>query len=372
MKKCVITRSMFFAAAILLLGGLIACKPVQNVAEPEVDLDNQQEFLLTLQGLGFGKYLEEPQFHPQHTQKGDWDVYAYPVDELRCVLGGEYFIQTRSGSESANTVIWMDGGGSCWPGRDSCVKDAQIAPWIEESGLASSDKDNPVRDWNFVYVPYCNGSSYLGDRNADYDGDGEVDHWHWGIKSTSAGLRLMKEQFPDTEKVLIAGCSAGGAGTIFTAPVARLKFPEAKIYVLNISGPGLIKPEEVALRDLIKKTWGIEQFIPEDCLQCNEQILYTYSWLLEKDTELKVGIFSSYNDSAAISNWGMAPEVFKSLILSTTNEIHADNTDTFNRYFIAGNRHCMDDYLYEVNGISFWDWITYLVNEDPRWSDMLE
>lgn len=365
-------RSMFFTAAILLLGGMTACKPVQTVTEPELEINEEQELRSTLRDLGFGKYLEEPQFNPHYTREENWDVYTYPLEELRCVLGGEYFIQMHKGSEPDKTVIWMDGGGSCWPGRDTCVKEAETYLWIEEYGLASSYEENPVRDWNFVYVPYCNGSSYMGDRNADYDGDGDVDHWHWGLKTTSAALRLMKEQFPETEEILIAGCSAGGAGTIFSVPVVRLQFPDAKIFVLNISGPALLKPEEVELRALIKKTWGIEQFIPDDCQKCNQQFIYLYSWLLERDPKLQVGVFSSYYDTGPITHWGLTPEVFRSLILTTTEEIHAENPDTFKRYFIAGDRHCMDDYFYKVGGYSFWEWIGYMVNDNPRWMDILE
>lgn len=35
------------------------------------------------------------------------------------------------------------------------------------------DPRNPLRDWNFVRVPYCNGSTHMGDNEADYDGDGQ-------------------------------------------------------------------------------------------------------------------------------------------------------------------------------------------------------
>jgi hypothetical protein len=68
----------------------------------------------------------------------------------------------------------------------------------------------------------------------------------------------------------------------------------------------------------------------------------------------------------------MIPEVFKQLIIATTEAIRADHPDTFKRFFILGNGHCINDYSYRVKGISFWEWIGYLVNDDPRWVDILE
>jgi len=376
MKRKPFQLHMLLLALLLMTGSLTACVQEQNALELEPEPTpaptQEKDYLTTLRDLGFGNYLVETQFHPQHKKSGSWDVYTYPIDELRCVLGGEYFIQTRQGSEAAHTVIWMDGGGPCFPGRDHCVKEAQIHPWNESYGFASPETNNPVKDWNFVYVPYCNGSSYMGDANADYDGDGEVDHWHWGQKTVAAALRLIQEQFPDTKKILIAGCSAGGAGTISTTPIARLAFPDAKIYVLNISGTGLVKPGDDELRDLIKSTWGIDSYLPSDCEMCEEQIIYMYAWLLERDPKLKIGLYSSYHDYTLFERWGMSPGMVKSLLRTTTNDIRTDHADNFKRFFIAGDRHCLDDYFYEINGYSFWNWIGYLVNDSPRWMDLLE
>jgi hypothetical protein len=229
-----------------------------------------------------------------------------------------------------------------------------------------------IINWNFIYVPYCDGSLHIGDNDADYDGDGTVDHWHWGLKSTSAAVRLMRSSFPDSREILITGCSAGGAGTIGAAAVARLQFPEARIYVLNISGPGLVNPEDSDVPGLIKETWNIAQFIPDDCPMCNQQLTYMYAWLLDHDSRLKVGLFSSYNDAVRSTGLGMAPQAYRSLILGSTDVIRADHPATFERFFIAGDGHCLDDYSYRVGTLSFWDWISYLVNDDPHWTDILE
>jgi hypothetical protein len=299
-------------------------------------------------------------------------VFHYGAEELRCIEGGEYFIAARRGTQADSTVVWLEGGGACWPGRDDCATEAQFNPWIEEGGLASPDQDNPVRAWNFIYVPYCDGSIHLGDADADYDGDGVVDHWHWGLRTTSAAARLAADLFPESRRFLIAGCSAGGAGTIGAAPILRLLFPEARLYVLNISGLAMMDPSQPELPDLLGETWNIDDFIPPDCARCGEQLTFMYSWLLERDAELRVGVYSSLRDRVVSLGWGEAPEVFQSLLLDTTEAIRAEHPDTFRRYLISGDTHCPDDYSDRLEGVSLWDWIRYLVTDDPRWTDLVE
>ena len=96
-----------------------------------------------------------------------------------------------------------------------------------------------------------------------------------------------------------------------------------------------------------------------------------YSWLLDRDKALKVGFFSAYKDNAG-SPSEEKKETIKSLLLRTTNAIRATHPDTFKRFLIEKEMHCLDDYAYQVDGVAFWDWVDYLVNDDPRWSDMLE
>jgi hypothetical protein len=362
----------WIVATLLLAAHVASCAPAQTAPTTRAPEGDSQELIDALRNLHFDKYLATPQFHPSHTQSHGWDVYSYPTDELQCIDGGEYFLMARPGAQADSTVLWLEGGGACWPGRDDCTTEAGFNPWIEEHGLASPDASNPVKDWNFIYVPYCDGSIHLGDSEADYNGDGVPDHHHMGLKTTSAAIRLMKELFPASRRILVAGCSAGAGGTIGATLVVRLQFPEARLYVLSVSGLGLIDPARTDLVRVIEDTWNIGQFLPTDCPRCEEQLTYMYAWLLDRDTALKVGAFSAYRDATVRSGWGMTPEAFQSLIRDTTEAIRADHPDTFKRYFISGDVHCIDDYAYRVDGVSFWEWIGYLVNDDDRWVDILE
>jgi hypothetical protein len=147
------------------------------------------------------------------------------------------------------------------------------------------------------------------DNEADYDGSGRIEHTHLGLRNTGGAAALMLDIFPATEKILIAGCSAGGYGTLAAMPVIRLLFPEAHLYVLNESGPGLFDPSQIETWGTIWDVWGLEA---------------------------------------------------------------AEYPDTFQRFFVQGSAHYVTDASYQVNGVSLYDWVEALVTDDPAWEDVLE
>jgi hypothetical protein len=319
------------------------------------------------------KYIGLKPSRQEAFKEPGWTVYHYDQADCQCLLGGEYEILARPGKESDKTVIWLEGGGACWPGQDNCVQVLRLPSRLSEYGLTSRDPQNPMRDWNFIYVPYCDGSIHMGDNEADYDGNGQVDHHHQGLRTTSAAVTLLKDLFPQSQKILIAGCSAGGYGTLMAAPITRLQFPDAQLYVVNESGPGLYDPAKRNDFQLILKTWNLEPYLPADCPECREQLLNLYPWLLARDPKLKVGMFSSYLDSVVGEEYlNMSLNDFRNLLVTTTNAIHTRFPDTFKRYFIKGTGHCVSTYFYSVAGVSIFDWIKDLVTDSPQWKDVLE
>ena len=377
-------RSKFPAFAILatLLSGACilsgrnadtpAILPIATASETPLAAEGNADYLRTLAELGFGKYLSASDERRTKTVDAGWEYYHYDLSDCRCLLGSEYQLMSRKGSDSTKTVFWMEGGGACFPGRDECTKEAEVNPLRLKLGLTSSNPLNPVKDWNFIYVPYCDGSIHLGDNDADYDGDGAPDHWHWGLKNTSAAVRLMKELFPESQEILVAGCSAGGYGTLGTTPIVRLQFPRAELYVLNESGLGLMNPAMYETYDAAYRIWNITPLFPPDCPLCGKQFIYMYPWMLARDPQLRVGVFSSYQDATFSSNWEMAPEEYEALLLETSAAARQDYPDLFHRYFVKGGGHCVLDYSYAVDGMTIWEWIGYMLSNDSRWGEVLE
>ena len=135
-------------------------------------------------------------------------------------------------------MITLQGGGASWPGLEDCKEEGNEDD-VFTSEFATELAEKLGQEWNHVMIPYCDGSIYMGDLAADYDEDGFVDHWHWGFRASSAGVALAVKNFPELKNIFITGCSAGGYGTIPLARLIQYHYPEANIYVLNESGPGL-------------------------------------------------------------------------------------------------------------------------------------
>ncbi len=239
-------------------------------------------------------------------------------------------------------------------------------------GPVSADPDNPVARWNYIYVPTCDGSFHFGDAAADYDDDGMPDHFHNGLRQTSAAVSLMKQLFPNSRKILIAGSSNGGYGTFGATPIVRLAFPDARLYVLNDSGPGLFRPEEPALWPVLIKTWNLSSMLPTNCQQCQNQLIYLFDWMLDYDSKLKIGMYTSYQDAVVSQVVGMSGAENEQLLRTTTTQIHQNHPDTFKRYFIQGDSHCIADFYNQVNGVTVWMWLDAFINDRPGWDEILE
>jgi len=295
-----------------------------------------------------------------------WEMYYYHPDDCKCIFGSEYLVATSRVRRSKNVVFYLEGGGACWPGEDDCTK--KVSP----DEVLDGRRIIPLRNWNHIYVPYCDGSVHMGDNEEDKDGDGNPDYWYWGLRTTSAAVALMQELYPNPEKILIAGTSAGGYGTVIATMLIRLQFPTSRLYVLNNAGPGLRKPGDKQTWKKIEKAWNIKQFFPSSCEKCDDQLIYLYEWMLEKDDKLKIGIVTSYEDQTISESFlRMNPKNFKNLLISATDSIRERHPDTFKRFFIKGSIHGVPN-SYDVKGITLKKWIAFLVNDSKKWIDILE
>jgi hypothetical protein len=372
-------RRMLLIILILILAGtaILISRSHQK--------SQRRAYLQTLESLAFNKYLPAPIAYDSVYHLGAWDGYLFTAIEYQCVLGGHYGILAHAGTQADKTVIWLQPGEECWPEHPNCgepgdrtITDEQGLAYLAAGadggpfGPTSADPDNPVAKWNYIYVPTCDGSFHFGDAAADYDLDGVPDHFHNGLRQTSAAVGLMKELFPNSRKILVAGSSNGGYGTFGATPIVRLAFPEAQLVVLDDSGPGLFRPEAPALWPILIKTWNLSPMLPAGCPQCQSQLIYLFDWMLDHDSKLKIGLYSSYQDAVVSSVVGMSAAENERLLRTASAQIHQNHPDNFKRYFIHGDSHCIADFYNQVKGVTVWKWLDGLVNGRPGWNDILE
>lgn len=335
---------------------------------------NSNKFSRELLLLGLGKYVNSIPYisHAPYPEDPTWEIYEYDTSICKCVLGAPFHIGVKKKTGTANVVFNMSGGGACWPGKDSCAKTADyLTGWNDSTG-------NPLNGWSVVHVPYCDGSVHMGDNDADYDNDTIPDHYHRGLKMTTAGIEVMRELFPNPPKIFITGCSAGGYGTFIAYLLLKNFFPGASIYIFNDSGPGLWNPDN-GMKQLVMDAWQYRPHFPSNCTQCDDQVMYLYKWMLQNDPQVRIGLFSAYNDRTIGGSFlSMTPGQYQSLLFSTSAEIHGQYPDRFKRYLINGTTHCVSEaagnYSYIAAGqtYSIVQWLGHLVNDNPAWTDVFE
>jgi hypothetical protein len=94
--------------------------------------------------------------------------------------------------------------------------------------------------------------------------------------------------------------------------------------------------------------------------------------MLDYDSKLKIGMYTSYQDAVISQVVGMSGAENEQLLRTASTQIHQNHTDTFKRYFIQGDSHCIADFYNQVNGVTVWMWLDAFINDRPGWTDILE
>lgn len=342
---------------------------------PELAPGFDPEAVEELAASGAGKYIGR--FTPSSVQHlGSFDVYWFAADQNGpiCLQGGRYGVSARD-EGSDDLLIYLQPGGACWTGQ--CDANTVASPGIMPIGWTDGNvKENPLGGYNVVYLAYCDGSVFSGDNELADSKNGAPNgiRYQHGLENLTAGLDLAKKLFPNPKKIVLAGSSAGGYGTIMGTVVTRLEYPHNRLYVINDAGVGLATPTVFAAA---AKDWNVLQFIPKSCTECRQgQFTPLIAWELQHDPTLKVGAFSSYEDAVIGGAYlGLSGPDFKTLLLKETGEVHDEFPSRFERFFVEGGAHTAllaGFYSVEVNGVTLPEWTSRMINDEPGWNDLLQ
>ena len=303
-----------------------------------------------------------------------WTDYFFSKEDCKCVYGEEFFVSLRENTpDRSNLIITLQGGGACWPGMPHCKP--EVTPGdIEDVGVQLSTGINKAsgNTWNQALIPYCDGSVYLGTTNADYDQDGETDHWHWGKRNAIGGINLIHNKFPNLKKIVINGCSAGGYGTFTMTQTIQKFYPNAEIWVINESGQGFLTQSEATLAK-IDAAWNLDPNLPtEVCKDHPRELIYNYVNLLEHP-KTRIVLYSSYYDEVVGQQFlDYTPEEFKEKLMFATDHIKEHHPKQFFRFFIDGNSHCISDRSYKVNDTVYMDWLLSFLDNEEKLEEVFE
>jgi hypothetical protein len=323
-----------------------------------------------------GQYLGEIQPDSSETN-GAWTEYHYDADkeEAICYTGMPYQVNIRPGTTN-KVLLYLEGGGACWSAA-TCygvpIAKGSAGPAVNSGIISATNADNPFKDWNVVYAPYCDGSVFGGDNAVVYNGRLT---YHHGLRNLSAAVTQMLAAFPDPEQIVVAGSSAGGYGTFSGYGVVRVAYPDTQILVFDDSGPGIQNLEATEAIELREENWKFRQFLPESCTRCAEQITYLTEWTLERDPQFRVAYFNYLQDGVLRFFLNVSAEEFETLLRSVTGDIHSRQSERFQRFFKQGPTHTVllspEFYTLSIDGTTVRDWTQGLLHGSEVWRDLIE
>jgi len=325
-------RSLHLLVVLLPATWFVAC------AEPEP----APPFAEVIE-LGLERYLGAVQPASSTALEGgvtqlEFDVEDGPV----CLRGDSFRAATRTGSGAGDELmIFLQGGGACWSAV--CQSFATAMSGVPPEGILSTTLEaNPVRSWNVGFVPYCDGSLFLGDVEVDEDGDGEVDRYHRGLLNLSAALDAIQQQFPDPSRILLVGISAGAYGTVLSAMLTRSVWPDVPITAVADGGIGLGRPNDPGFITDILAEWRVLDMVPESCEACFDDGHATTlaSWILSQDETMTYLAISSLEDFVISSMFlALDAQTYAWEVSGETFDLERGHPEQFARYLYEGSRH---------------------------------
>ena len=327
--------------------------------------------LAALRASGIDKYLGAAKPSAEEPGGEGETVYRFAVEDgPRCLRGDPYSMSVRKQSED-DVMIYLQGGGSC--SSAICSANLTAEPRIPASGLFNPTDESPVSSWSLVYVPYCDGSLHYGDK--EHLDENPV-RYHHGLRNLSAALDVAVAKFPSAKRILLAGSSAGGLGTIYASQLVRVLYPKAQLFVWNDAGLGISTPDGSRSK-LTRAEWGTLDLIPKSCTECRGSPHSTpvITWNLEQDKGLKVALFSAYEDTVIADTFLMiGGPAFKQAMLDETGKVTKAQPERAKRFYIEGTQHTTASNLMrtQVNGVSIGEWLGFMLSGDARWTDTLQ
>jgi len=236
-----------------------------------------------------------------------------PVPEARCRNGSATGFGVRMNPASDKLMIYLEGGGACF-NTTSCVAnpssyaESNFNGWKGgggQSGIFATDNvDNPVREWNAVFIPYCTGDIHGGDATGvDVPGIGAPSNQSFvGYANIGHDLKRILPTFPGVTEVLLTGVSAGGFGAAYNYDRIAQAFCPRPVWLIDDSGPPMgdayLAP---CLQSRWRDLWNLGFTLPNDCVNCTGPdgggiVNYT-TFLADKYPSSRLGLISSNRDN---------------------------------------------------------------------------
>jgi hypothetical protein len=298
-----------------------------------------------------------------------------------------YFTLTkRTGAK--HLLIYLNGGGACWD-KDTCsggyvetlTRQETATDWAGGTGIQNSqDPTNPfAKDYNVITVPYCTGDAYTGGATVDYGTSAQpfVVH-HQGYQNIKLVLSAVKQLYPDPDKVVLLGCSAGGIGAYVHERNLADTYPDAAKYVVSDAGTPFKPPFVDATKyAAIMKSWGAQANLPTTGGQSVSDFGALLQYNIATYPKIRFGFISSYQDQVmTFFAWALGAATpltaVHDLIVDLSDHVLGMSTPNARVFYVNGNEHCQTPFaLNSITSVrsNLGEWLGDLVDDAAAWDN---
>eukprot|EP00510_Aplanochytrium_minuta_P001793 CAMPEP_0184010044 /NCGR_PEP_ID=MMETSP0954-20121128/2973_1 /TAXON_ID=627963 /ORGANISM="Aplanochytrium sp, Strain PBS07" /LENGTH=492 /DNA_ID=CAMNT_0026289547 /DNA_START=29 /DNA_END=1504 /DNA_ORIENTATION=+ len=326
--------------AITLLWATISLAQTFSVEEFSSHLEESRGRQLQLSG----QLVSPTEQIPTSFTPGEWE--KYDVEGAVCRTGSQtgYFIRM---GDPDKLVIFFEGGGACFNALCGVLSSGNAGGVATDGIFDTEREDNPLKDYSFIFIPYCTGDVFFGDNvlnigfgTQQFRGRNQVNLVMQSIVNSgrfSGGLNTL----------LVTGESAGGFGALVSYDFIRSNF----IYRTGetpisggietadsrlISDSGIAFDSEVltpCLARLWKNTWNAQ--LPPDCTNCDDDTNGFYNYYdffsskypnddfgyISQNTDAVISLFYAFGSESC----GLNFFCFIGLVSPTCGEIPGGN-----------------------------------------------
>ncbi|MBL8633221.1 MAG: hypothetical protein JNM40_08340 [Myxococcales bacterium] len=332
---------------------------------------------------------------PITANAGEWTWVDVPG--AVCRSGSATGFGIRLNPASDKLVIYFQGGGACF-NTTTCNSNAATFGASEfalarslagQRGLFNAtDANNPFKDWNLIFVPYCTGDVHAGNATGvSVPGSGAPQNQQFvGYRNVGLFLKRIVPTFPSVTKVLVTGSSAGGFGSMLNYHRIAQAFCPRQVSLVNDSGP-IFSDAYLApcLQKRWRQLWNFDSSLPADCTDCSKPdgggFFNFERYLARKYSNQRLGLISYTQDSTIAyffgygqnncagidGNPGSVPAATFQAGLLELRDSYLKPDGTWSTFYPAGTNHTiLLDTTYSTfstGGTKLTDWMSGIVNQ---------
>jgi hypothetical protein len=329
---------------------------------------------------------------------GQWQYHE--IDGAQCRDGSPAGLYTRFSDASTNLVIYLEQGGACFntvlcgynpatvdeqmTGRTiattvSGMRDERQAPPM--TGIFDTSRaENPYRDWNMAWIPYCTGDAHAGSSpNTMVPGVAEPQQFV-GYMNMQKFVGHIVPTFQNAERVVLTGTSAGSFGAGLNFNQVQDAFGQTPVTLIMDSGiPFSDSFMGPCLQQTWRDLWNFEALLPPECTACRNPdgggLIELVFFSAVKYSGVKLGIISAteddvmkfflgFGENGCVGAGGYTEGKYTQA-LEDLRQLAAPYSAQFGSYYVPGINHMyeqFDDFYQPLaGGVTIASWVSNLL-----------